>query len=558
MSIRSLWTKARQKSGFIWLVAGGAGFSVAVGCSSDFSSCEDSKTCTGAGGSAGTAGSPQAGAPDDTVPNASTGGTGAGGSGMGAGGSADAGARPVSDAAGAAGAAGEANAPPKPECVVAADCDDHLACNGVESCDMGVCKPGTAPCANPDAAHCDVICTEAGGAASCLVQGQDKDHDTYLSKLCLSSAKPATDCDDNVATTHPGAPELCDRVDNNCNGLIDLSDGLLVSGKSDPIGAATSSTRATPAIAWATDKAVYGLVWYDETTGTNGDVFFETFNTAGVTQVAAEEINAQKGTSSTAGLGLTFGGDSFGLAWITGGAKDTYFTTVSSAGAVKLSQVVVGDLDFSSGPKVARVPNGAWAVVWSAFTGGGTPNNLWGNTITAAGMTGTEATIGTGTGAGIASTGTKFVVVSDVTGVAKGETLSPALATPAPITLTGKQPVVGSGPNGYAVAVAGAAFPSFYNFGPTGTLLCSSGFADANFAPAAIVSTPTGYLVVSSGALRAIEVSADCKQGEFFAIDPGPAANVSIAGSAAGYAVVWQDTTAGVPKRHLFGPNFCN
>lgn len=30
-----------------------------------------------------------------------------------------------------------------------------------------------------------------------------------------------TDCDDHKATVHPGAPEICDGLDNNCNGLID-------------------------------------------------------------------------------------------------------------------------------------------------------------------------------------------------------------------------------------------------------------------------------------------------------------------------------------------------
>lgn len=44
----------------------------------------------------------------------------------------------------------------------------------------------------------------------------DKDNDGY----CDNAPQPG-DCNDNDPAVHPGAVELCDGIDNNCNGVVD-------------------------------------------------------------------------------------------------------------------------------------------------------------------------------------------------------------------------------------------------------------------------------------------------------------------------------------------------
>lgn len=127
------------------------------------------------------------------------------------------------------------------------DCDGHLDeghipetclngnihgyCTGELLCTAGqlICTAGT-----PEAEVCDGIdndCdgdTDEEGAQGCLPVFRDQDGDGYGASMSVCLCEPgigwannALDCNDLSATVRPGVEEICDGVDNDCDGAAD-------------------------------------------------------------------------------------------------------------------------------------------------------------------------------------------------------------------------------------------------------------------------------------------------------------------------------------------------
>ena len=60
----------------------------------------------------------------------------------------------------------------------------------------------------------------AGGRRYCVQGTRDDDNDRVPPAMCVTAPAQA-DCDDMQMTTAPGAPELCNLVDDNCDGVVD-------------------------------------------------------------------------------------------------------------------------------------------------------------------------------------------------------------------------------------------------------------------------------------------------------------------------------------------------
>ena len=100
------------------------------------------------------------------------------------------------------------------------NCDDQVACTA-DSCDpVGGCinAPVDSSCDDGDPCtldSCDAVSGCAHGPDPAC-QNNDVDGDSYA-----SLASGGTDCNDNNASIHPGASELCNGGDDNCDGQVD-------------------------------------------------------------------------------------------------------------------------------------------------------------------------------------------------------------------------------------------------------------------------------------------------------------------------------------------------
>lgn len=126
------------------------------------------------------------------------------------------------------------DAPPDaPECVIAADCPQPPPNQcGTAACFEGVCL-----------LEIGVICDDGDPCTVDACQGQactftsarvDADGDGVFARGTASDPNAAlgcgNDCNDANAKIFPGAVELCDGLDNDCNGVQDDGTGLVPSG----------------------------------------------------------------------------------------------------------------------------------------------------------------------------------------------------------------------------------------------------------------------------------------------------------------------------------------
>lgn len=106
-------------------------------------------------------------------------------------------------------------------CGAAEDCDDGNLCNGDEVCTDAMCVPGL-PIDCDDSDDCTDDSCDTAGRGMCVQRTRDLDGDGFGDVACAEvGGVAATDCNDASPDIFPGAPESCNGADDDCNGACD-------------------------------------------------------------------------------------------------------------------------------------------------------------------------------------------------------------------------------------------------------------------------------------------------------------------------------------------------
>ncbi len=232
----------------------------------------------------------------------------------------------------------------------------HCISNACVASPPVVCDDGD-PCTTDS-------CLPESGACDFVPRTSDADGDGHRAPLPgFAPGAPGScgdDCNDSSAAAYPGAKEVCDGLDNDCNGIVD--DGATyVPSNAPPLLLSAGATQANVGgIAFST--STFGVAFADEQTSWK-DTFGSFSPTEGVV-VPATAITHENTDAFTGPIVWT--GRDFGMAWEDRRDMDyeIYFNRVD-ANANKLAP----DLRVTDAPRFSLRPDMVWdgtnyTIVW--------------------------------------------------------------------------------------------------------------------------------------------------------------------------------------------------
>ncbi len=306
-------------------------------------------------------------------------------------------------------------------------CETTVDCVDGDRCRERVCAGGwcetvhKTECSDGDACTAD-RCEPTTGTCEFKPVAPDADHDSFSAIVSVTQDAKTTscgnDCDDASALAHPGGTELCDGVDNDCNGIID--DGNQTYTSSSDVLALTSPADGTPqagdiafdgerfGITLATstghwqsqflaispsgqlqvpatamtrtvadsmagpllfEAGVYASAWEDRR-GNSFDIFFNRFDRDGSKLAPDLQVTSERGFSIQPDLAWT--GEEYLLVWADDAGSNryrVYGVRISRDGALLGNRVeLTGPSEDARAPRLALGKTGAGLVY--ALAGG--------------------------------------------------------------------------------------------------------------------------------------------------------------------------------------------
>ncbi len=264
----------------------------------------------------------------------------------------------------------EPDATPPAECLFDEDCPTTDRCQPMV-CNQGMCETGAAVSCDDGDSCTEDSCDPATGACRFRALAFDQDGDGFKGPRAGfapgSEGSCGNDCDDTSPDAFPGGQEICDGVDNDCNGVIDDGAGYQrVSSEPWRLSHDDDSRSGAASLTYDGEHWAVAL-WADHT---RREFRFLSLSPDGTVQVETPLTNHNGGSY---GGPIVWTGSVFGTAWPDNRQDqsiDVYFNLLDRKGAKLGPDLrVTATPEFSTDP-IVRYDGSEWVVFWGESDSG--------------------------------------------------------------------------------------------------------------------------------------------------------------------------------------------